>query len=183
MDDQNKRYTRFAVLLHWVMAVCFLLMIGGGLYMSYGSPPKALQFNLYQWHKSLGVLLLVAFFVRVVWRLTHTPPALPEHMPRLERIGAVLGHLALYAFMLAVPLAGWAMVSASIYGLPTIVFGLFEWPRLPGVAGNQTVYDFAATAHWVLAWSFGAMILLHMAAVIKHAVIDKENLLARIWWK
>ncbi|MBM3617602.1 MAG: cytochrome b [Alphaproteobacteria bacterium] len=178
----STRYTSVAIILHWVMAIAFLLMLASGYTMEYLEIPKELKFNLYQWHKSLGVLLLVAFVLRILWRVTHKPPFLPLSMPRWERKAAKLGHFLLYVCMLFVPLAGWAMVSASVYGLPTIVFGWFEWPHIPNLAGNEAIGGLAKTAHWVLAWAFTALILGHIAAVLKHRVIDKENLLTRMWW-
>jgi cytochrome b561 len=177
-----QRYTAVAVILHWVMAAAFLLMLAGGLSMTYLDLDKSLKFNLYQWHKSLGVLLLLTFFMRLGWRLLHKPPALPAFMPPLEALAAKAGHIALYVCMIAVPLSGWTMVSSSVYGLPTIVFGWFEWPHIPKIAGNEEVSAAAKNAHWLLTWFFGLCIAGHISAVIKHAVIDKHNLLPRMWF-
>lgn len=178
----STRYSSVAIILHWVMAVAFILMLSSGLTMEYLEISKELKFNLYQWHKSLGVLLLAAFVLRVIWRVMHKPPFLPLSMPRAERLAAKAGHFLLYFCMLVVPLAGWTMVSASVYGLPTIVFGWFEWPHIPNIAGNEAIGGFAKTIHKYLAWAFGVLILGHIAAVLKHAVIDNENLLTRMWW-
>lgn len=181
-DTAAQRYTTVAIILHWVMAAAFVLMLASGLSMEYLELQKSFKFNLYQWHKSLGVLLLAAFALRLFWRLLHKPPALPASIKGLEAAAAKAGHIALYLCMLAVPLSGWAMVSSSNYGLPTIVFGLFEWPHIPKIAGNEAVNAAAKTAHWVLAWLFIAAILGHVAAVVKHAAIDHENLLPRMWF-
>ncbi|HRJ66900.1 MAG TPA: cytochrome b [Alphaproteobacteria bacterium] len=181
-DTAAQRYTTVAIILHWVMAAAFVLMLASGLSMEYLELQKSFKFNLYQWHKSLGVLLLAAFALRLFWRLLHKPPALPASIKGLEAVAAKAGHIALYLCMLAVPLSGWAMVSSSNYGLPTIVFGLFEWPHIPKIAGNEAVNAAAKTAHWALAWLFIAAILGHVAAVVKHAAIDRENLLPRMWF-
>lgn len=178
---QQKRYTTVAIILHWVMAIAFFLMLGSGLVMEYLPISKSLKFNMYQWHKSLGVLLLMAFVLRLGWRVFHKPPALPISFRGLEAFAAKAGHIALYICMLAVPLSGWVMVSASVYGLPTMVFGWFEWPHIPGIAGNTFISDMSKEAHWILAWFFGLCIAGHIAAVIKHLVIDKENILPRMW--
>ena len=174
------RYNNVAIALHWVMAISFFLMLGSGLAVEYLDLAKSLKFKMIQWHKSLGVLLLAAFVIRLGWRLLHKPPALPATIHGVEAIAAKLGHAALYVCMLAVPLTGWAMVSSSPYGLPTIVFGWFTWPHIPGIAGNDAVSGAAKTAHWLLAWAFLLCIAGHVAAVIKHAVLDKENLLPRM---
>lgn len=181
-DAAAQRYNTVAVLLHWIMAAAFFLMLASGLAMEELDLPKSLKFNMIQWHKSLGVLLLVAFVLRLGWRLTHKAPALPASIKGLEATLAKAGHIALYAFMLAVPLTGWAMVSSSVYGLPTIVFGLFEWPHIPKIAGNEFVNGIAKEAHEILAWVFIFVIGGHIAAVAKHAIIDRENLLPRIWF-
>lgn len=182
MARPRDRYTGVAIILHWVMAVAFFLMLGSGLVMAYGDLPKGDLFRLYQWHKSLGVLLLLAFALRIGWRLVARPPALPGYFPPWEAIAARLGHWGLYFCMVALPLSGWAMVSASVYGLPTIVFGLFEWPHIPGLAGDAAAEAAAKTAHTALAILFGLLITVHLAAVAKHLVADRDNILARMWW-
>lgn len=180
-DTTKKRYDNVAITLHWVMAVAFFLMLASGLALEYLEIEKSLKFRMYQWHKSLGVLLLVAFALRLLWRFLHKPPALPPSIKGWEALAAKAGHIALYLCMLAVPMSGWAMVSSSPYGLPTIVFGWFEWPHIPGIAGNDQVNGLAKWAHGTLAWIFIACIAGHIAAVIKHAIWEKENLLPRMW--
>ncbi len=176
----QQRYHTTAIALHWVMAVAFLLMLASGLSMVHLDMAKSLKFSMYQWHKGLGVLLLLTFALRLGWRLLHKPPALPASIKGLEAVVAKAGHIALYICMFVVPVAGWVMVSSSPYGLPTIVFGWFEWPHVPGIAGNEAVEATSKTAHRLLAWFFGLCIAGHVAAVIKHFVIEKENLLPRM---
>lgn len=182
MINQVKRYNGFAIIVHWLMAVGFFLMLGSGIFMVYFEIDKSLQFNIYQWHKSGGVLLLFSFLLRITIRLASTAPELPETLSRSERLAAKIGHIALYALMLLVPLSGWLMVSASVIGLPTIVFGLFEWPHIYAIEADETLENLAKTLHLILTITFGLLIAGHIAAVIKHAIIDKENLLVRLWW-
>ncbi|PWR20030.1 cytochrome b [Zavarzinia compransoris] len=182
MAIRPERYSSVAIILHWVMAVAFVLMLASGFVMAYGDLSQSLKFRMFQWHKSLGVLLLLAFVLRLGWRLFHRPPAFPASVTGLALAAAKGGHLALYALMILLPLSGWVMVSASVYGLPTIVFGWFEWPHLPGLAGDEGASDGAKTAHLVLALLFAATIAGHVLAVIKHYLFDRENFMARIWW-
>ncbi|MBI1363756.1 MAG: cytochrome b [Proteobacteria bacterium] len=177
-----KRYHAAVVTLHWVMAAAFLLMLASGLGMVHYPMAKSLQFNMYQWHKSLGVLLLIAAGLRLALRLLTAIPPLPDDMPRVEKKAAKVGHLALYLWMLALPLSGWLMVSSSPYGLPTIVFGWFEWPHIGWVIQNEAVNKFSREGHQVLAYLFMALIAGHIAAVIKHAWVERHNLLPRIWF-
>jgi cytochrome b561 len=180
------RYNSMAIILHWLMAIGFCAMFGSGIIMTYADIEKSLQFNMYQWHKSGGVLLLLAFIMRISWRLISYKldqiPPLPSSFSRPEIIAAKLGHWMLYILMIAMPISGWVMVSASVYGLPTIVFGWFEWPHVPNLQGNEGVEGLAKEAHFYLAILFGFAIATHIAAVIKHAMIDKLNLMPRIWW-
>lgn len=176
------RYNAAAVALHWVMAVAILLMLVSGFVMAFADIGQALQFRMYQWHKSLGVLLLLAVVARILLRLLTRVPPLPASMPGAEKALAKAGHLALYGLMVAMPLTGWVMVSASVFGLPTIVFGWFEWPHLPGLGADAAVEGVAKSIHFWLALAIAATIAGHIAAVIKHIVVDRENILARMWF-
>jgi cytochrome b561 len=175
------RYNPLAIILHWVMAIAFFLMLGSGLAMENLEIAPSLKFNLFQWHKSLGVLLLCTFFVRLAVRLFAEKPALPDAFSPREKKFARWGHRALYFWMIALPLTGWFIVSASVIGLPTIVFGQFIWPHIPNIAGNKQIEEIAETIHAGLAYTFIGLIFIHIAAVVKHARKDNINLLPRIW--
>lgn len=182
MTKNARRYNSFAIILHWIMALAFFAMLGSGVVMTYGDLEPNQKFELYQLHKSGGVILLIAFFIRIGWRFLSQIPPLPSRFSKLDKIGAKLGHWGLYALMITMPLTGWAMVSSSVYGLPTYVFGLFEWPHIPGLEANEAVNALSKDAHFILAIVFGLTIAAHIAAVIKHALIDRHNLLPRMWW-
>jgi len=180
------RYNSIAITLHWLMAIGFIGMLASGLVLEYATLEKSLTFKLFQWHKASGLLLLAAVVLRILWRLVSAIkddiPKLPDSFPKIEKIAAKLGHLGLYAVMIAMPITGWLMVSSSVYGLPTIIFGWFEWPHIPGVASNESINKSSKLAHAWIAWAFIALIAAHIAAVIKHAMIDQENLLTCMWW-
>lgn len=174
-----KRYNRIAIVLHWVMAIAFIAMLVMGLTMSDISD-KAFRFQVYQWHKSLGILLLIAIFLRILVRVLSVRPPLPEEMKKSEKLLAHLGHFALYVAMFLIPFSGWIMVSSSQYGLPTIVFGWFEWPHIEPVAQNKTVRGISGEVHEIVANGLIGLIVLHIAAVVKHWLVDKQNLLPRM---
>lgn len=176
------RYNSLSIVLHWVMALCFTLMLLSGMAMADWIEDPSLKFNMYQWHKSLGVLLLMAFFVRLGLRLFNKPPALPAHFKPLDIKAAKAGHWALYAAMIVMPLSGWVIVSASGYGLPTIVFNWFTWPHIPGIANTKWIEELAEDTHGTVAWIFIGLIAIHIGAVIKHAFYDHTQLLPRMWW-
>lgn len=175
------RYPSAIIILHWVMALAIIAMLASGLLMT-DLADKTWQFQLYQWHKSLGVLVLLAVAARLGLRLLTKLPAVPDLFKPWEKLAAKAGHWALYALMVAMPLSGWAMVSASVYGLPTIVFGWFEWPHLPNLTGITGLNELAEDVHGALAWVLMALIALHIGAAIKHYWCDKTNLLRRLWW-
>ncbi len=178
------RYTAVAVVLHWLMAIAIIWMLMLGLYMTSDSvPDKAAKIALFQLHKSVGIVLLWLIAVRIAWRLTHRAPELTGPYPKLERVLATLGHIALYILMVAMPLSGWIMVSSSAFGFPTILFNSgLEWPHVPGVAGNEQINDAAGATHYWLAWIFAITIAGHALAVVKHWLIDRENILVRMWF-
>ncbi len=119
-----RRYTLVAIVLHWLIALGILVLLGLGLAMTRGPLSPMDRFAFYQWHKSVGLTVLVLMGVRLAWRLFHAPPPLPAAMPKAERRAASAAHLALYGLLLAMPLVGWAMVSASPYNIPTVLYGV-----------------------------------------------------------
>lgn len=182
MAVSDARYTAVAVTLHWVMGLAFLFMLASGFGREYLELDKSLKSLLMQWHKATGVLLLLGFVLRIGWRLLHRPPALPLSLPRFERIGAKAGHWLLYATMFVMPFSGWVMSSASGYSPSTDVFGWFQWPHVPNLEGEKAIGGFAHSSHLIVAWVFTGLIAAHILAVIKHAVVDKQNLLTRMWY-
>jgi cytochrome b561 len=177
----RSRYSIAAIILHWVMAVAFIAMLLSGLaFTNLNVLPQGLKFSLIQWHKSVGVLLLITVFLRLALRVFIRPPAYPDQLSDFDKIAAKAGHWALYAAMIIMPVSGWIMVSSSSYGLPTIVFEAFEWPHIPGLSGNQEIRGLSGNIHEYVSYAFIAMIIIHIAAVIKHYMMDRINLLPRM---
>ncbi|RZK81532.1 MAG: cytochrome b, partial [Methylobacterium sp.] len=125
------RYTRVAIAFHWAIAALVLALLGIGLAMTHADLAPMRRFQLYQWHKSVGITVLVLSLLRLGWRAFHRPPPLPAAMPALERAAAHLAHGVLYALIIAMPLVGWALVSASPFNIPTVLYGVVPWPHLP----------------------------------------------------
>ena len=158
-----------------------MLMIGSGLlFVNWDSIPQYLKFNLIQWHKSLGILLLIAVVMRITLRLVYRPPAYPVSLKKWDKTAAKAGIWLLYGAMFIMPVSGWIMVSSSSYGLPTIVFGWFKWPHIPNLFGNETLRGLSGTTHEYTAYIFIALISIHVLAVIKHIIMDRINLLPRM---
>ncbi|HNB06080.1 MAG TPA: cytochrome b, partial [Thauera aminoaromatica] len=117
----DTHYTATAKLLHWLIALMIFGMLGFGFYMT-GLDLSPTKLELYSWHKWAGVTVFLLVLVRLAWRIGHRPPALPAHMPAIERLAAHAGHHLLYLLMLAIPLSGWLMSSAK--GFQTVWFGV-----------------------------------------------------------
>lgn len=178
-----KRYNSVAIILHWLIALALLFMFVSGLYMVNADLNKADQYQLFQVHKGAGVLVLLSVLLRVFVRLTTRQPESPAELSRQDKKLAKLGHIALYIAMLTMPLSGWLMVSASPFGLPTIVFDWFQWPHLPWVERNKMIESLARNVHWYTALVFLSLMAVHIGAVFKHQMKDNIKLLPRMWWK
>ena len=168
-------YTRTAKVLHWLLALLLFALLGLGFYMR-DLPLSPDKLQLYAWHKWAGVGAFLLALLRLGWRLTHRPPALPASLSAVQRLAAHAGHLGLYVLMLAIPLSGWLMSSAK--GFQTVWFGVLPLPDL--VAKDQALGDLLATAH--LGLNVALLILLagHLGAALKHHFIDRDDILTRM---
>ncbi|WP_114394141.1 YceI family protein [Oleisolibacter albus] len=178
----SHRYTGVAMALHWLIALAVLLLLASGLVMT-RIPSGPATFSLYQAHKALGLTVLALTLLRVLWRLTHRPPPLPDSMPPLERLGAHLGHFGFYVLLLLLPLTGWAAVSYSALNLPTSWFGLFLVPHLPGPADPEIrtrAAEGLGGLHGIGGWAMLALLLVHVAAALRHALILRDGVTERM---
>lgn len=183
--DTDLRYGTVAMALHWLIAAAVLFNIALGYYMHGLASADPDRYALVQFHKSTGLSILVLSVVRVLWRMVNPMPSLPAHMPMWERIAARGVHYVFYILIIAIPLAGWAMVSSSPLGLPTMWYGLFEWPQIPFLAElprsekQQIIGTFRET-HRLLAYFALSLIVLHVAAALKHHFWDRDTVLTRM---
>ena len=177
------RYSRTAALLHWAIAGLVLANIMVGLRMT-GLKGMA-QFSQYQLHKSLGITIFVLTLVRIGWRITHRPPPIGNVLTAFERVASRGVHTAFYIVLVALPLSGWMLVSASRYNIPTLLFGTVPWPHIAPIhaaaaASRVRMEAVAGTTHEVLAWSMIALAALHISAALKHQFFDRDGTLARM---
>ena len=174
------RYSGVAIALHWVLALVLLGMVGFGLYMA-DLPFSPARLKLYNWHKWAGVCVLVLSLARLLWRLTHRPPELPAAMqaamPAWQKLAHHGTHAALYVLFFAIPLLGWAYSSAA--GFPIVVFGVLPLPDWVPVSPDLA--EALKPLHKWAALTLTALVGLHVAAVVKHQLIDRDGLLWRMW--
>jgi cytochrome b561 len=169
------RYTAPAMLLHWLMAVAIVGSLSLGLYMA-DLPVSPTRLKLYNYHKWAGITILTLAAIRLLWRLTHRPPAdLP--MPEWQRLAAHSAHVALYVLFFAVPLAGWAYSSAA--GFPVVLYGVLPLPDF--VSPDKALADAIKPWHGRLAKLLALLVLVHVGAALKHHFIDRDGLLSRMW--
>jgi cytochrome b561 len=162
-------FTPLQRLLHWLMAVCILAMLFIGVGMVSTIMPKYL--TLVSIHKPLGIAILVLALLRLVVRLRSGAPPLPLDLPAPMKLAAQLSHYALYALMIGMPLIGWAMLSAASY--PVVLFAGVQLP--PIVPQSDTLHALLWDAHFYLAFAFFALILMHIAAALFHALVRRDG--------
>ncbi len=169
------RYTLPAIVLHWLLALGIVASFGVGIYMV-DLPLSPDKLKLYNWHKWAGVTILVLSALRLLWRLGHRPPADPP-MPAWQRRAAHATHVLLYMLFFAVPLVGWAFSSAA--GFPVVWFGVVPLPDFVPV--DKALAAAIKPWHERLAWLMALLVLLHLAAALKHQFIDRDGLIGRMW--
>jgi cytochrome b561 len=168
------RYGGVAIALHWLVAGAILVTFPLGLYMvELPLSPRKLQ--LVSYHKWIGVTVFALMCVRLVWRLTHAPPA-PPPMPAWQRRAAAGAHWGLYGLLLAIPLTGWLYSSAA--GVPTVYLGLWQLPDVVGK--DKALAEGLKLAHQSLNFALLALVVVHVAAALKHHFVDRDGLLARM---
>lgn len=192
----NKRYTKVAIILHWLIAFGILGMFAFGWYMT-GLPreaPEQMSYDLFDWgiytweltkessprafyfnlHKSIGITLLGLIVIRILWRITHKPPALLTSYKAWERKLSTSAHHLLYLLMIVVPMSGLIMSVAGKYGV--------KWFGLDFIAGieNKPIREIFHETHEIAGLIFLAIILLHILGALKHKLIDKDETMNRM---
>ncbi len=173
------RYTPTAIGLHWLLAALILAQLFVG-WMFHEVLEGEARSAWFEWHKALGITILLLTLVRVVWRLTHRPPPFPAAMAWWERSAARLTHLGLYVIMLGLPLTGYGAISTGRRSVEqgfVSAFGGLHFPLLPfPMSWHEWFEDshgFLVTATWVL-------LALHVGAVLKHLFIDRDDVPSRM---
>ena len=175
----DRRYGDVSIALHWVIAVLILLQLGLGFWFSEfaarGDPARGVVIGI---HKSVGLTVLVLSLIRLGVRLTHPAPPLPADVPGWQRLLARATQVLFYVLIIALPLTGWLMVSTG--ARPLVWFGLFDWPKIPGLLGDRGLHETLESTHVWLAWTAIATLVLHVAGALKHQFVDRNLVLWRM---
>lgn len=169
MSGVARHFTVTQRVLHWLMALAILAMLFIGVGMVSTVMPDYL--TLVSIHRPLGIAILVLALLRLLVRLSAGSPGLPADLPEPMKLAARLSHVALYALMIAMPLLGWAMLSAAAY--PALMFGGWSLPAI--VPQSDALHTALWNAHRTLAFVFFALILLHLAAALFHALVRRDG--------
>lgn len=165
------------MLLHWAVGLALLVQIVFGFLLDdiapRNTPSRGAVINL---HKSFGLLLGALVVSRLAWRLRHPPPAWPAAMRAWQRRAAELGHRALYACMIVMPVSGYVASNFSRHGVRFFGVALKPWgPDLPWL------YALFNGLHVLTAFVFCALIVGHVLAAIRHALADRDTPFRRMW--
>ena len=174
-DPHLSRYHFFAQLLHWLVVA---LILGQWLLAEAAETvdSRVITLALTALHKSIGMSVLLIVTVRLIYRLFSRQPAYPQAMPAWQQSAADWMHYALYALIFALPLSGWLGSSASAY--PVSWFNLFSFPNL--VKPDEALKDFFFNIH---EWSWRLLcllVLIHVAAALKHQFINRDMVLVQM---
>jgi cytochrome b561 len=157
------------------MVLLLITLFSVGLYMS-DLPLSPWKLKVFSWHKWAGVTAFLLALLRIVWRLGHRPPSLPESMPSWQQLAAHAGHALLYLLMFAIPLSGWLMSSAK--GFQTVYFGVLPIPDL--LVKNKELGDLLREVHETLNWILIAVVAGHAGAALMHHFIEHDDVLTRM---
>ena len=181
----SRRYNGVAMTLHWLIGALLIgnILLAWYFYTLTGLP----KIPPIQVHKSIGITVLLLSLVRLGWRLAVPPPPLPRSVEGWSRIAAGAVYVLFYAVMIGMPLSGWALSSASaiIRFKPIILYGVVPWPtitwlsHLPPAQMKQAHETFVAI-HELLAKLAYALIVLHVAAALRHLVLLRDGVMGRM---
>jgi cytochrome b561 len=174
---ETRGYTRTAIVLHWIIAAAVFAQVSLGLWMIGipKSPPgvRAYWFNV---HKSIGITVGLLVLVRLAWRLAHRPPELPATVAAWQRGAARVSHYALYACMIVLPLSGYLGSSFTKYPIKYFGYTLPHWGwEAPALK------ELCSQVHFVTACVFITLIVLHIAAALKHRFVDRDGVFERMF--
>ena len=171
------RYSNTAVAFHWITVLLVLFQAYLGFRFGLSEPSPARD-EIFIWHKTVGVVILLLTLARLAYRLKNPPPPFPSELPAWERFAAVWNHRLFYLLLIAMPIVGFIAVSGYANGPTTPLLGGIEVPVIPGI--SKDVGDMAGEIHELAAFLLVFLILVHVGAALKHQFIDRWRGSARM---
>jgi len=151
------------------IGILSMLFIGVGMVSTIGRQYVPLLVT----HKTLGIILLILAVIRLAVRFMFGAPPLPADLPVPMKLAAQMSHVGLYFLMIAMPLIGWAMLSAAAY--PMVLYGGIRVPAI--LPQNAMLHTLLWKAHFYLAFAFFALVLMHLAAGLYHGLVRRDGVL------
>ncbi len=183
---QAARYTRLAMLFHWLVAG--LIAINVTLVLTVDFFPDTFERPMIDLHKSIGLTVLGLAIMRLLWRLSHPAPALPLDYAPWERKLAHAAHIGLYLLIFLMPITGWIHDSAwkGAAGHPLNLFWVIPWFRIGAIAHQdpatkEQIHALFSSIHTSLSYVLYAMVAMHVAGALKHQFFDRKPELQRMW--
>ncbi len=185
----SERYTRTAIVFHWVIAVFVVTNIAlAWTFKTWDDRPWTQAVT--NTHKTIGITVLGLAVMRLLWRIGHRPPPLSPEIPRWQVRAARYGHASLYFIIFAMPLSGWIYDSAWEWAeqVPISVFGVFEMPRIAWVADlpaapKKELDELFHHAHEWLSYVLYGLLAAHLAGAVKHQWFDRVPTLQRMTFR
>ena len=175
LRNSTRVWGSVARLLHWTMLVLIVVQVSlGWAAETWRLSPTKL--NLFIWHKSTGILLLLLAVIRIGWRMANPPPSSPDDLPAWERATGAVSHVTLYVLIVAIPLSGWVINSAA--NIPLNVFWLIPLPDI--TAPSKPLAELAARVHFSLYVTLSVVLCLHIGAALRHHFIRRNDVLKRM---
>lgn len=172
-------YSAVVRVLHWMAALTTPALFAVGWWMVELDYYSEWYRTAPEYHKGVGVLLLVGmaarFLVRQVSPRVRPVPGTRDWEARIAHVV----HLVLYGLIFATGLCGYLISTAD--GRAVSVFGWFEIPATITSIPNQE--DLMGEVHELLAISILSLVALHSAAALKHHLLNKDATLRRMLGK
>jgi cytochrome b561 len=175
-EPNHAAYSRFAIVMHWLIAILILLNLSIGLYMD-TYPHNSPHFNgILFYHASIGSLVFMLTMPRLVWRATHAPAPLPSSVPRWQvRIAGAI-HGMLYLLLFLVPLTGYVHRLAGAH--PVNFFGLMDLPVFVG--RDEPLRLLTDTLHRAFVLTLGLLLVGHIGAALTHRFVHRDGVAERM---
>jgi cytochrome b561 len=174
-ESRVERYSRGAIAFHWAIAALIIVNLFLGFFHDSWGRDAAKQIMFV--HKASGMTILALSVARLVWRLTHRPPAFDAALQRWEATLARVTHWFFYVLMIAIPISGWILSSTS--NRTTDFWGLFDIGVLP-VSQSEETHELWEEVHELAGWAMLILLALHVGGALKHHFQGHKHLIGRM---
>ena len=169
--NEADRYGRVSRILHWTIAILFILMIPMGIFTSMIPRTEwfVTEYNVV--HKTIGLILFGLVILRLIWNRLSKRPALHHALKPADRRLAHGAHVLLYVLMIAIPVTGYFMT--SFHGYASYFFTV----KLAPLVAESDIYMVWGLFHkYLLHYLVYVILGAHILGVLKHHFIDKHKI-------